>query len=533
MAGFDATILGTLGDDTMDLGALPATSRLWFRALDGNDTITSVNATNRIDAGNGNDHITSTGGTIYAGAGNDDINVTGSGTATIYDGAGSDHVFVSMAKGARATVYADTTDSTGDDWYINNNTGAKAALSYAANSIGSLVVDARTGLATGGSIGADHFSGFSEIFGGKSGTTIYANDSGMKIWTSGDTTAFGGSGDDSFIVGKASNRTNITDNSGGVIDIRAVAPFNPNNYTTFDAKVSTTSGGKIDLGGYHGTTPKVVLDDTITGVSNKITVIGGGGYFQMTGNDAYETVYVASEAHAAVNIGANGIVVLKAYDFPANGIVQIFASNAANSTNETMSYAASTKGIRVFGVTLNPDAPPGHFLINGDEVGGDSVGGFERIIGGSGNDLFVSDGGVYNAFFGGAGNDVFKSNVSNHFGRMDVKGGSGNDTCTGGKGFDVIELGDGTNTVTGGAGKDFFDFNTDIKAVAGQTHTTIIDFENGIDKIRLGGDLTKEFFLSHLTQDSLNTTFTSASGDTLTFNNIQVAQLDVTDFILM
>lgn len=534
MAVLDATIFGTLVDDIMDRGVLPVTARLWFRALDGNDTITSVNATNRIDAGAGNDRITSVGGTIYAGTGNDTVDVSGTTTATIYDGAGSDHVFISMAKGAHATVCADTTDNTGDDWYINNNAGGTATLSYAANTIGSLVIDARTGLATGGSIGTDHFAGFSEIIGGKSDTTIYANDSGMKIWTSGYTRAYGGSGDDSFIYGKGSGPTFITDNTGGVIDIRPVPSFPSNAYTTIDATVSTTSGGKIDLRGFSGGSAKVTLDDSITGVFNKMTILAGGG-LSLVGNDAYETVYLESARNTFIDIGKNGIIVFGSDhdNFGAGRGGDIFVSRALDSTNETLSYANSTMGIRVYGVRGDPNTPPGFFLINGEEVLADSVTGFERFIGGSGNDYFRSDGGVYNAFFGGAGDDIFESNMSNHFGRMDVKGGSGNDTCTGGKGFDVIELGDGTNTATGGVGKDFFDFLTDVKAVAGQTHTTITDFENNIDKIRLGGDLTKEYFLTHLTQDGTTTTFTNDSGDTLILNNILVAQLDTSDFILM
>jgi hypothetical protein len=529
MPVYDAIITGTTNDDTLNRGLLPATNRLWFKALDGNDTILSENTLNRIDAGNGNDHITSTGGTIYAGTGNDDINVTGSGTATIYDGAGSDHVFVSMAKGVRATVYADTTDSSADDWYIVNNTGTNVRLSYAnAGVSGPLMIDARKGIATDLSIGTDHFSGFTEIVGGVYDTTIYANDAGMTIWTSGGyTRAYGGSGDDSFIYGKGSGPTFISDNTGGVIDIRPLALSRGGNGSQVVAIVSTTAGGKIDLRGCSGGSANITLDDSITGVSNKITIIAGGSYFNLKGNDSYETVYVGNASSTTIEIGKNGIIAFGIDSERLNAGFDVFKSSAVNSVNETVSYASTTQGITVYGGQI------GFQSVSGKEVGIDSAMGFERIIGGSGNDFFLSNGDAYNAFFGGAGDDQFASNLATNVGRMDVKGGSGNDICTGGRGFDVIELGDGSNTATGGAGRDFFDFLTDVKAIAGQTHTTITDFENGIDKIRLGGDLTKEYFLDHLTQVGTTITFTNTSGDTLILNNTQIAQLDVTDFILM
>ena len=293
------------------------------------------------------------------------------------------------------------------------------------------------------------------------------------------------------------------------------------------AIVSTTAGGKIDLRGCSGGSANITLDDSITGVSNKITIIADGSNFTLKGNDAYETVYVGNASSTTIEIGKNGIIVFGLDYERVNAGADVFKSSTMNSINETVSYASTTQGINVVGGT------PGFHQVNGAQIGFDFLTGIDRFIGGSGNDNFLSNGESYCAFFGGVGDDQFVSNLATNVGRMDVKGGSGNDTCTGGKGFDVIELGDGTNTATGGAGKDFFDFLTDLKAVAGQTHTTITDFENGIDKIRLGGDLTKEYFLTHLTQDGTATTFTNTRGDTLILNNTQIAQLDVFDFILM
>jgi Ca2+-binding RTX toxin-like protein len=529
MAGFDAIITGSQSDDLLDGHLYPATFRLLFRGLGGNDRINSTNPNNYIDAGAGNDLITSIGGTVNAGSGNDEVNITGSHNAIIRDGAGSDHVFISMAKAARATVNADTTDATGDDWYIVNNTGATARLSYATAPLNSiLTIDARSGIASSSAIGTDHFSGFSEIIGGNFNNNIYANDSGMRIWGGiGDNFIWGGAGND-IIYGKGKYNI-IEDKTGGVINIhcgtRTSYGPNTNDYIT----VSSTSGGIVDVGADRGYA-KITIDDSVTGLSKKLTVYMGNGTSELVGNDAFETVFVGQNSTNIVNLGANGIIYVNHNGLGIESFgdsLDLFRSTVAGSLNETISYADTYLGIEL-GAGV-----PGQFLAKGLEIGQQMIIGIEKIIGGHGNDLFASHGDDFVSFTGNAGDDRFTSNQATRVGTTSISGGSGNDTMEGGTGYDRIELGDGINLATGGLGHDDFCFNTDRTAIAGNTQTTITDFEDGIDKIRLGGDLTKDYFLAHLAQVDGNVVFSDGSGDTLTLSNILISQLNASDFILV
>jgi Ca2+-binding RTX toxin-like protein len=71
---------------------------------------------------------------------------------------------------------------------------------------------------------------------------------------------------------------------------------------------------------------------------------------------------------------------------------------------------------------------------SGGHAQGDTIVGFENVIGGDGNDVISGDGGR-NVLVGGNGNDT-------------IRGGNGNDTILGGAGVDTLDGEGGTNTLS-------------------------------------------------------------------------------------
>jgi Ca2+-binding RTX toxin-like protein len=98
----------------------------------------------------------------------------------------------------------------------------------------------------------------------------------------------------------------------------------------------------------------------------------------------------------------------------------------------------------------------------------------------------------------------------------------------GGTGNDQLEGGTGNDRMYGNAGADIFVFEIADDA------DTIMDFGGNVDKI----DLTSYDFAnvnvakSFATQAGANVVFDFGAGDTLTVNNITLAQLTSVDFIL-
>ena len=84
--------------------------------------------------------------------------------------------------------------------------------------------------------------------------------------------------------------------------------------------------------------------------------------------------------------------------------------------------------------------------------------------------VFLRETGGNDLLDGGEGNDT-------------LQGGDGNDTLIGGLGDDLLDGGSGNNTLTGGLGNDTF-----VLSTVGTS--TIVDFEDGLDLLKLEGDLT-------------------------------------------
>ena len=174
-------------------------------------------------------------------------------------------------------------------------------------------------------------------------------------------------------------------------------------------------GGDDTLAGLGG-------GDTIEGGTGNDTLVGGGNDI-LDGGTGNDTVF--GEAGNDVIIGGTG-----EGDDVLNG----------GPGTDTVVYTSIVAGVDVHlgagtAFAKNP------FI---DDIGTDSLGGIENVVGGGGNDELIGDGEA-NVLVGGGGRD-------------EIFGRGGDDILVGGEGDDVLEGGPGNNVLDGGAGIDTVNF---------------------------------------------------------------------------
>ncbi len=137
--------------------------------------------------------------------------------------------------------------------------------------------------------------------------------------------------------------------------------------------------------------------------------------------------------------------------------------------NDTLSYETSDGGVNI------------NLLTNrtGGDAEGDTISGFENLIGSFEDDNLVGSAGD-NKIWGGAGDDRIDGGIGND----QLFGGDDNDSLIGGFGDDKLNGGAGADRLEGGQGRDTFVFTNDD--VDGSTDR-IVDFSRGSDKIDLSG----------------------------------------------
>jgi len=183
---------------------------------------------------------------------------------------------------------------------------------------------------------------------------------------------------------------------------------------------------------------------------------------------------------------------------------------------DTADYANSTGGVIID--LRNGNAAGGHAT-------GDILSNIESLIGSSFDDTLLGSSGI-NSLNGGNGNDYLRGFAGNDT----LRGGNGNDTLLGEVGFDTLDGGAGNDTLTGGVNGDTFIF------ADGFGQDTITDFEefNNLEKIDLSAVTAITDFAdlaaNHLTQSGANAVITDGA-NTITLNNVNIADLDANDFI--
>lgn len=117
--------------------------------------------------------------------------------------------------------------------------------------------------------------------------------------------------------------------------------------------------------------------------------------------------------------------------------------SGGGSPGDTLSYASSDGRV----IIDLSDGQAANGIARGNHATGDTISGFENVIGTDYDDFLTGRDTVASKLWGGAGND-------------ELVGGSGGDTLDGGAGDDELSGHAGSDTVEGGAGADMLDGGT-------------------------------------------------------------------------
>ncbi len=171
------------------------------------------------------------------------------------------------------------------------------------------------------------------------------------------------------------------------------------------------------------------------------------------------------------------------------------------------------------------DGGAGNDLLQGEDGG-------DWLLGGDGNDLLLGGNGAdqleggadADALFGGADGDS-------------LSGGAGNDLLSGGSGDDVLDGGAGDDLLLGGAGDDLFRFGPDggedliVGFEAGAGSPDVVDL-TGFDSI-LSFDDVLAIASETGSGAGVATVLSFDAATTLTFQGVQLAELNEADFLIV
>lgn len=119
-------------------------------------------------------------------------------------------------------------------------------------------------------------------------------------------------------------------------------------------------------------------------------------------------------------------------------------------------------------------------------------------------------------------------NLTGSIGDDDIRGRQGDDTIAGRDGDDRLRGDKGDDLLTGNDGRDRFIFNLQ------GGDDTVTDFADGQDRL----DFTNFHFasaqqlLDHAEQVGSDVVFTLDGGETVTLDNVKLAALDASDFLI-
>ncbi|WP_244621919.1 calcium-binding protein [Neomesorhizobium albiziae] len=403
----------TLGDDWL-VGTADADV---FDGLAGHDTIETLEGNDVIRAGDGNDTLNAGSGDdiVFAGGGNDAVNA-GDGNDEVHGEEGDDTLFGEAGD--------DTLDGDAGDDQISGGSGDDMARGGAGRDI----VQGDDGQDTlHGGDGGDMLAGGDgddDIAGDADDDTLYG-DAGNDALDGGegDDSLFGGDGDDSVL---ASLGADFVEGGAGR-DIVQGEDGNDSLHGGADDDIVSGGQGDDTVAGDEG-------QDTLYGDAGNDVLDGGDGDDSIFAGDGADTVagddgsdYIDSEDGDDVIDAGAGVDIV----FAGSGNDEIAGGDGADVIDagdgaDTVS-AGSDNDLIIVTLDADGDVYNGGDgvdaldmsqtnsgvavdLINGTvssaEIGTDVVSGFERIIGGFGNDTFQA-GGQSTTFAGAAGNDTF------------------------------------------------------------------------------------------------------------------------------
>ncbi len=406
----------------------------------------------------------------------------------------------------------------------------------------------------GGSPGTDQFSSI-EIFKGGSGDDTF-------IGGPGNHTIDGGAGTDTLDYSAATTAVQFNFSTDQATNNFAGPP------AFFVPGVDTFSNLELFKGGSG--------NDTFVGGPGNHTIDGGGGgsnmldYSAATSGVEFDLV----NGLAYNNFGGPAVTVDHFFN------VQSFRGGSGNDTfiggpgNDTFEGGPGADMLNGGGGinALSYEHSSAAVLINlgnglamGGDAQGDSISNFQGVIGssfndaifGSGlNDVIEGKGGAdYLDGSGGVNTLVYATSPAGvliNLGNGQALGGDAegdtfvNFTNVVGSDHDDALFGDGNaNTLTGlggndylygNGGNDIFLFMRDTAGLITFGQDTIGDFTIGQDQIAIDKTIFADFagLQSHMTQNGANTVITVAAGiDTITLQNVQLANLHASDFLFV
>ncbi len=292
----------------------------------------------------------------------------------------------------------------------------------------------------------------------------------------GDDLLLGGSGTNTLTGGAGNDTVSYADATTGVTVSLAVAGAQSTGFSTDtingvenligsafnDSLTGDDGANRIEGGAGDDTLDGGNGDDVLLGGAGMNTLIGGAGIDTVSYADATTGVTVSLAAAGAQSTGfstdtLSGIENLTGSSYndvlTGDAGANVINGGAGNDTiaggagNDTLIGGSGVDTLYYGNLTNAVSVDLAGGLVNaGAEGGQDTVSGFENVVLGSGNDIFIGDAGD-NRVEGGAGSDQ-------------LFGGDGNDWLDGGQGADLLSGGNGDDTyVVDNAGDQVSEFN--------------------------------------------------------------------------
>ncbi len=381
----DDVLAGGEGADSLDGGAGEDTA--WYGGASSGVTASLSDASANTGEASGDTYASIEN--LY-GSGFDDVLTGDAGANRIHGGAGDD-----VVEGGAGRDRLD--GGAGED-----------TLSYAGSDAG-VYVGLLTRRVWGGDASGDTISNFEHVLGSAHGDTLAGDEGANRLsggagndrlyGFGGDDTLEGGAGADT-VDGDSGEDTASYAGSGAGVNV---------SLATGRGQGGDAEGDRlVEIEHLVGSG----FDDTLTGDARGNRLAGGAGADTLSGG--------AGDDVLEGGVGADRL--------------------DGGAGEDTLSYAGSDAGVNV---NLATGA------VSGGDAEGDTISGFEHVVGSAYGDTLVGDDGA-NRLSGGAGSDtLFGEGGDDH-----LFGGAGADTLSGGAGDDVLEGGAGADTLDGSSGED-------------------------------------------------------------------------------
>lgn len=320
-----------------------------------------------------------------------------------------------------------------------------------------------------GDAGADLVSG------GNGADSIVAGSGGDMVWgDAGNDTAYGGSGADVMLGGDGADRLY----GGWGADKLSGGGQNDTLFgdTGYDRLYGDEGNDQLYGGAGSDYLYGGAGDDLLTGDDSL-----GGGFNFLSGGDGNDTLkggeyddQLSGDAGNDSLLGGEGADALM-------GGAGADTLDGGGGLLDLVSYESSTVAVKV---NLSTQTA------SGGDAQGDVLSGFERALGGQGNDTLAGSTDD-NLIGGGDGND----SINGAIGDDDLFGGAGDDTLMGSSGVDRLYGGDGDDLLDGGTGSDTLDGGAGIDSVDFSGLSTAVFADLRIDSNRTA-ELVDDLYIS-------------------------------------